>query len=196
MSVSMKKNDIDIKILQEDFPHRKRFEHINNEAFPDYERLSTQEIFAFKKDTDTDVLGIYHGDNLEGFMMILKNDRCGYVYFLAIAKEMRSKGYGGAALQKLKEMYPDIQIILDFEEVVETADNYDQRVRRKEFYLNNGFYETGTYTLLYKERFEVVCSKEKMDKGAFKELIHILHEKCPSFMDILVESSSKANTYE
>lgn len=84
---------------------RKYFEQINNEAFPLSERMSFDEIFDFTSDTDTDVLGIYDNGNPIGFAVLLKNAECGYIYFLAIDSCMRSKGYGGAALKKLMEVY-------------------------------------------------------------------------------------------
>ena len=38
----------------------------------------------------------------------------------------------------------------------ENPENNPQRIRRKNFYLWNGFHETGNYTMLRDERFEVV----------------------------------------
>ena len=76
-----------------------------------------EDIFSFASDTDTDVPGIYDNSLPIGFAVILKNEKCGYLYYLAIDKSFRSKGYGGAALKKIIASYPDLQIILDFEEI-------------------------------------------------------------------------------
>ena len=86
-------------------------------SFPLYERMSMEDIFAFASDTDTDVPGIYDNSLPIGFAVILKNEKCGYLYYIAIDKSFRSKGYGGAALKKIIASYPDLQIILDFEEI-------------------------------------------------------------------------------
>lgn len=162
------------------------FEQINEEAFPLWERMSMDEIFSFASDTDTDVLGIYDMDTPVGFALLLKNAECGYLYFIAIAKNMRSKGYGGSAIKKILESYPKLQIILDFEEIDPNAENYAQRIRRKNFYLRNGFHETGHYTLLQEERFEVVCSTGTLHTEAFKDLLVILHANRPEFSDMLI----------
>lgn len=162
------------------------FEQINNEAFPVSERLSFDEIFAFASDTNTDVLGIYDDEIPLGFAIILKNSECGYIYFLAIDNRFRSKGYGSAALQKMTEIYSDLQLVLDFELIDENAENYVQRVQRKNFYLRNGFHETGNYTMLGNERFEVVCTNGELCKPALKDLLRILHEHRPEFPDILM----------
>ena len=162
------------------------FEQINDEAFPVSERMSFDEIFTFASDTDTDVLGIYDGKDPIGFAVLLKNKECGYIYFLAIDHHVRSKGYGSAAIQKLLEVYSDLQLVLDFEVIDETAGNNAQRIRRKNFYLRNGFHETGSYTMLRDDRFEVVCSGGELRKAALRDLLCIIHTHRPEFPDVLI----------
>lgn len=178
--------DLRLVPLRQDCKDRNYFAKINNEAFPPSERISMEDIFCLASDTDTDVLGIYDGDLPVGFTVLVKNNVCGYVYFLAINSRFRSGGYGSAAIQKLLSTYTDLQIVLDFEEVDENAENYEQRARRKKFYLRNGFYETGRYTRIYEERFEVVCSSVPLCAEAFRELIHVLHAHNAKFMDVLL----------
>lgn len=172
--------------LGPDNKDRKYFEQINEEAFPLSERMSFDEIFNFAANTDTDVIGIYDKVNPIGFAVLLKNAKCGYVYFVAIDHRMRSKGYGSAAIQKLMKVYPKLQLVLDFEIIDEKVENNEQRVRRKNFYLRNGFHETGNYTMLGDERFEVVCNGGELNKTALKDLLSILHKHRPEFPDILI----------
>ncbi|MGN1235248.1 MAG: GNAT family N-acetyltransferase [Christensenellaceae bacterium] len=172
--------------LSPDSKDRTYFETINDEAFPLSERMSFDEIFHFASETDTDVLGIYDDGAPVGFVVLLKNEECAYVYYIAVDSRTRSKGYGGAALQKLTEEYQDLQLILDFEAIDETAENNGQRVRRKKFYLRNGFHETGYYTLLCGEPFEVVCSGGELRKEALKDLLRILHKHRSEFSEVLV----------
>lgn len=162
------------------------FERINNEAFPDYERMSKEETFALAADTDTDVLGIYSEEKMVGFAVLLKNEECAYLYYIAIDRNMRSKGYGGETLKSIIEMYPQLQIILDFEEIDTDAENIAQRQRRKAFYLKNGFRETGRFTLLNGYRFEVVCSGGELRVEGFKRLLAILHAHRPGFPNVLL----------
>lgn len=72
--------------------------------------MSFEEIFSFAADTDTDVPGIYAAGNPIGFTVLLKNDVCGYIYFLAIEAGDRAKGYGSAALRKMMVKYPNRQL--------------------------------------------------------------------------------------
>lgn len=178
--------DLEIIKLEADNKERKFFEQINDEAFPISERLSFDEIFDFASNTNTDVIGIYDEENPVGFAVILKNAECGYIYFIAIDHRVRSKGYGSVAIQKIMKVYSELQLVLDFEIIDEKSENNEQRVRRKNFYLRNGFHETGNYTMLRDERFEVVCNGGKLNKTALKDLLSVLHKYRPEFPDVLI----------
>lgn len=185
-SIGFRRTEMELRLLGRDCSDRENFEAINNEAFPSSEIMSYDEIFDFADRTDTDVLGIYDDDKFVGFIVLLKNAECGYVYYLAIDSRARSKGYGGSAIRKLMEDYSHLQIILDFEIIDESAENLEQRIRRKSFYLRNGFHETGRFTLLNGYRFEVVCNKQELRADAFMELIRVIHQYRPEFPDVLI----------
>lgn len=172
--------------LEPDHRDREYFERINEEAFPPSERMRFDEIFRFAANTDTDVLGIYEEEEPIGFAVLLKNAACGYLYFIAIDQRMRSKGHGTAAIRELMKAYPALQLVLDFEIIDEKAENREQRLRRKNFYLRNGFHETGNYTMLRDERFEVVCSGGELNQAAFKDLLSVIHTHRPEFPNVLL----------
>lgn len=180
------KMNLVFKEITPSFYDIKTFEEINREAFPDSEYMSPEEMFEFAKNTGAEILGIYDGDAFVGFTLFLKNDKCGYIFFLAIGKSYRSKGYGSESLKALIKRYPALQIILDFEEITESAENLEQRVRRKAFYLKNGFCETGHFTLLRGDRFEVVCNNGALLTEDFKRLISVIHDNCPYFPNVLL----------
>lgn len=177
---------INFKNLDENSEGFKKFCEINDEAFPPWEHMSMQDILSFASKTNTDALGIYDGDMPIGFVVVMKNDRCGYVYFYAIDKCQRSKGYGGAALKQLLKRYDNIQMTLDFESPDVVSDNQAQRIRRRDFYLRNGFYKTGRFTLLEGERFEVVCSDTDLDEDGLKDLLETIHTHIPRFQNVLL----------
>lgn len=175
-----------LKKLTPDCEERELLDAINQESFPPSEYMPMDKIFDFAQKTNSDVLGIFADKQLVGFIVFLKNDDCGYVFFLAIDKNERSKGYGGTALEMLATTYSKLQIILDFEEIDEKAENIAQRIRRKNFYLSNGFCETGRYTFLGDDRFEVVCNNAPLRVDSFKELISVIHSHCPNFPNKLL----------
>lgn len=173
--------------IQPDSKDLPTFESINTEAFPPFERVSFNTLFRLAGEMDTDILGVYEEAEPVGFIIIVKSDSCAYVFFLAIDKAVRSKGYGGRVLREVIQRYTDRQIILDFEELDPKAENYPQRVKRKAFYLRNGFHETGHYTFFPDgQRCEVVCSKGSLDIDSFRNFVHEFHKHWENFPDKLV----------
>lgn len=176
---------ITLKLIGENSPDRPHLEAINQEAFPAWERLEGDEIFTLARETDTDVLGLYDGDALVGFIVMVKNQTSGYLFFLATDQHSRGLGYGTAALEAVFRRYEHLQICLDFEPVDEKAENYDQRVRRRAFYLRNGFQETGLYTRTYGQAFQLVCHGGPLDRAGMDDLLGKVHALFPAFSERL-----------
>ena len=157
---------------------------INEAPFPDVERMPIEVMFTFP--IDTDLLGFFHEDHLVGFSLILKNSTTVFVVLFAIDRQHRGKGYGSAAIQQIKARYGGKQVVLDFEEIADGAANYDQRVARKRFYLRNGFHETGHFTVLFGDKYEVVCSEETLDKVGLQSILTAIHQHTPCFEEQLI----------
>ena len=62
-----------------------------------------------------------------------------FIQYIAIDSNVRSKGYGGKVIEKIKEIYPEYRIALGIEQLNKEAKNNELRIRRKNFYLKNGF---------------------------------------------------------
>ena len=52
-----------------------------------------------------------------------------------------------------------------------TADNNKQRIKRKEFYLRNGYKETGLFLSYLGVDYEVMCMDDEFHVEEFKELM-------------------------
>lgn len=59
--------------------------------------------------------------------------------------------------------FRDSVLTIDFEKPDPDAENSAQRIRRKKFYLQNGFLETGCYQNMQGIDFEIVTSKLPLD---------------------------------
>ena len=154
---------------------------LNNEAFPDEERIDADELFRIAAGGRMDILGIYPDERFAGFFAVRTFGNVAYIAFFAVCPEERSKGVGGAALGALKEHYKGRQIIVDFESVYEENENPSQRLRRREFYLRNGFHETGRFMFYCGTEFEIFCSESAYDRAGFEALIRDIHEQAPEF---------------
>ncbi len=59
--------------------------------------------------------------------------------YFAISPNLRGKGIGSQVLSLLKSRYPKKRILLEIEDPEEVCKNQEERLRRKDFYLRNGF---------------------------------------------------------
>lgn len=177
---------IKIKPIIPDSTDAEKASMINREAFPPLEYISLEELFSISEKGDGEVLGFYHEEELTGFAWTIRNARSAYIFFLAIDARYRGQGYGTQSVNALFRYYSEKQVVLDFEIPDPAAENYEQRIRRKAFYLRCGFHETGRFTMLRGERFEVVCNGGPLDTDSFSEIVKLIHERMPIFHDVLL----------
>ena len=168
-----------LRKLSIDSPDIPLLKALNHQAFPDKERIPVEEMFGF--DENIDVLGIYEKGDFAGFFVIMRFRKCAYICYFAVCPERRSMGLGTKALELLRKYYKGFHVVVDFEAVDENAPNNDQRIRRRNFYLRNGFKETGYFQFYMNTEFEIFCTQTKFDRDEFDALISFIHSKSDSF---------------
>jgi len=87
---------------------------------------------------------------------------------------LRSGGYGSRAIETLLKLYPNKQQIVDMEMVDESAENNEQRIKRRGFYLRNGYKPTGQFLSYLGVDYEILCMNENFDFDTFKEMMSTL----------------------
>jgi len=116
---------------------------IYDDSFPIEEMIPYTKLVEISNDTDHLFYGIYDDCALVGMnYLILKNDIL-YILYLAISKEYQSKGYGKAIVNKIINKYSNYRIALNIEEVNPKYSNFNQRLKRKDFYQLFGFESQG-----------------------------------------------------
>lgn len=159
-----------IKITRE-FKELKKLISLNKEAFPKNERLEVDEILNMTKHKEVDFVAIYDGNIFVGYYLIFKNNILAYIYFLAVDKDLRGKGYGSKIIKFMEDYYRNYTIILDLEEIDENADNNFWRKKRKDFYLKNGYKECFYGMAYVGMRFEILVYKKNFNIEEYKYLI-------------------------
>lgn len=168
-----------IKIENNNFKDKEKLYKINDEAFPDEERIDSEKIINYCLNLNCEFWGIYNNDEFIGFTVVLpsKEFKIAYVWFLAIGKKYRSKGFGGRTLQELNKIYSDYQLVLDLEQQKEDAPNLEQRRKRLDFYLGNGYKRTGYGMTYYDVDYEILCNRADFSNKTFQEFILSLNRK-------------------
>lgn len=163
------------KRLGADAALTEQIEKINREAFPPEEYMPISEMLEVQARGEFDVLALLDGETAVGFMAVSADERAAYLFFLAIGRDYRSKGYGGQALALYRSLYAGRQCTVDLEPLDPDAENAEQRVRRRRFYLKNGFAPSG-YALEYRgAAFELLCCEPPLRVEAFAHLAEGLH---------------------
>ena len=145
----------------------KKVKEIYKEAFTKEERMPFFMMLLMAKNKNTDFLAFYDEDILCGFAYMAVIDNTTFVMFFAVDKTIRSKGYGSKILKKIQSLYPNNKIIVSIEKCNEEVENKEQRWRRKKFYLDNGYIETGYLIELQKIEQEILITNGSFDKDEF-----------------------------
>lgn len=127
------------------------------EAFPPEEYLAPSRLAEMAQSKNFDFWTLLDAERFVGFMAVLLYEDLAYLFFLAVMPEYRSKGYGGRAIETLKALYPGKKQVVDFEKPDPTVTNRHQRERRRRFYLNSGYRETGFFLSYLGVDYEVFC---------------------------------------
>ena len=145
-------------------------ERINEEAIPENERIALDDMMR----TGAETIGIYENGEPAGFLCVRYYSGIQYLAFLAVRRDLRSRGIGGQAVRTLISLHPDRKTIVEYEAPGRDCAADDIRVRRKGFYLRNGFYDTGWNTFYDGTEFEIGCSDPVFDAERFNDFADYL----------------------
>ena len=149
-------------------------------SFPPAERVSPDFVLHFDK-VRTEFLLFYDGDLFCGFACLFNGAQdISFFCWLAVEENLRGKGYGGKILEYIREQKRDRRIFLDIERVDVPAENTEQRLKRKNFYLSNGYHETGFYKTFHGVDYELLAiggeiSAEEVEKF-FAEMLRAVED--------------------
>ena len=149
----------------------KKVGKLYNVAFPKEERVPIWILKLLERENKAKFYGIYDNKKFVGLIYNVYYKDIVFIFYLAIDNKLRGQGYGSKVLESIKQKYSKYRIILCIEEIDKNSNNYNQRIKRKEFYIKNGFKEAN-YTI--KERniiYEMLYYNKKVSLQEYKELI-------------------------
>ncbi len=134
-----------------------RIKQLYVSAFPREERAPFFMLKRRSRSSMADLYALYDEEAFVGMVHTVYYQDVVFLFYLAIAEEQRGKGYGTQVLAEVKRRFAGRRVILNIEEMAEDKAGYEQRLRRKRFYLSNGLVESH-----YKTR----------EKGVVYEMLH------------------------
>ena len=144
-----------------------KVKEIYTSSFQKEDRMPFWLMLLMARLPSTDFLALYDNNILCGFVYMATIKELTFVMFFAVDQTLRSKGYGSGILDKVQSLYPNNKIIVSIERCDETANDLADRVRRKNFYLNNGYTETGYLVELAKKQQQVLVKNGPFEPKAF-----------------------------
>lgn len=108
-------------------------------AFPAEERAPFFIMMNREKRGKSEMLVARDKGEFIGFVYMVCDEKLAYLFYLAVDDSKRGQGYGTKIIEALKEKYKGRRLFLAREQLDKSAENYEQRVNRHNFYLHCGF---------------------------------------------------------
>lgn len=134
----MKLNFTKLKPSSPDF---RKIKQLYMRAFPSDERAPFLMLVLKAKKKNVDFWSVHRDGEWAGMLYIVNYRDLSYIFYLAVSEDLRGKGIGSAILQNARKLYRGRRLFLAIEQLDSSADNYEERLKRRDFYIRNGFKE-------------------------------------------------------
>ncbi|MBQ9327161.1 MAG: GNAT family N-acetyltransferase [Solobacterium sp.] len=135
-----------------DFSGVEEVKQLYEGSFPETERIPWKRLWNLMPEGTMD--GYYLNGKLTGMSYVYRFQDIAYLAYLAVVKEAQGNGYGTEILHLVKETCTDRRIVVDIEEVA--APELEQKQRRKDFYLNNGYESCQVFYRFFSVDYELL----------------------------------------
>lgn len=117
----------------------KKVKEIYLEAFPKQEQKPFFVLKHSVKSGKSQLFTALEKNVLLGFVVVVPYQNMVMVDYLAVSQEIRSRGTGSRIMQEVLRLFVGKKIVLLIERLNECAENNEQRISRRRFYIKNGF---------------------------------------------------------
>lgn len=114
----------------------------------------------------SDIFGIYD-NHFIGLLVTVYYEDILFLWYLAINPNLQNRGYGSLVLKQVQSKYPYHRIVLN----IELVDNDPIKIKRKQFYLKNGFKECGFYTEEYGVLYEMLYYNQPITYQEYEKMM-------------------------
>lgn len=130
------------KIVSDSIPEYKTVKGTYKKSFPRFEQIPYGILLAYAKRKGSLFIAFYDEGVFCGETYLIHLGNTVFILYLAVNPELRSQGYGSKILSWVQQKFPNHKISLTIETVDESRKNYEERLKRREFYSKNGFTST------------------------------------------------------
>ena len=135
-------------------------------SFPKNERRPFPEL-AENRLGNTEVVCFYDNNTFVGMACLLNGSAISHIIYIAIDESLRGHGYGSKALELLHKSNSEKRIMVDIEVPDISAENNEQRIMRKKFYLRAGYEETPVKYEWRGEKYEILSYRGQISQAEY-----------------------------
>lgn len=143
-----------------------KIEALYRRAFPKNERRPFRGLFGDPQGV-AEMMALQDGPRFCGFVCLLNGRELSHIIYFAVEEGLRGQGYGAQTLAALHAARPGRRIIVDIELERADAPNNDQRRRRKQFYLRQGYQPTDIRYRWQGEDYEILSHGGPVSEAEF-----------------------------
>lgn len=132
-------------------------------SFPKCERKPFSMILKMKKKGKSDIWYFEDESGFLGFSSTINGEREILIDYFTVNEKLRGRGNGTKMIQCLMNHYTPLGVFLEIEMLDERAANYNERVRRRSFYLSAGLEPLDTCAKLFGVDMELLGVRCTMD---------------------------------
>ncbi|QSX04654.1 GNAT family N-acetyltransferase [Sedimentibacter sp. zth1] len=159
--------DLRVETVTGKSKEKQKTKEIYTSSFLKEDRMPFWLMLIMAKMKNTEFISFHDKQTLCGFVYMATIKNLTFIMFLAVDENIRSKGYGSRILEKIQSLHTDNKIIISIERCVKDAKDIKQRLRRKKFYANNGYIETGYLVELANKKQEILIKNGQFDEDEF-----------------------------
>ncbi|MCR4633972.1 MAG: GNAT family N-acetyltransferase [Erysipelotrichaceae bacterium] len=138
-------------------------------SFPENERIPFH-ILLQMKESDALFYAVYGPEGLIGLYHVFLSETLLYLSYICIREDLKGKGYGTKILRHIHEMLEGKPIVIDIEEVNQEDANYVEELRRRYFYVNNGYVSTGIFYHFFDVDYELLSYGGQVNRQMWIDL--------------------------
>lgn len=138
-------------------------------AFPKEERKPFSIITMMQAQGKTDIWYAQEKGRFLGFATTINDENLILLDYLAIKKSVRGKGYGTRFMKEMLSIYQGKGFFVEIELVDQQAENYEERLKRKQFYLACGMEDLHVSALVFKVPMELLGKDCTLDFQSYHD---------------------------
>ena len=149
----------------------KQIRKLYNSSFPGDERIP----FTHLMNTlgkDRIMQAYYEYEALVGLTVVFLTDDVAYLSYICVEPALQDQGYGTEILKSVMDEYHDCRIVIDIEESYRDDPDKEDRLRRRAFYIRNGFETTEMYYVFYGVEYELLSWNGTISWEDWQKTIH------------------------